>query len=446
LVWQVNDSLSGKVTSNVYVKKDSGSFVLNKTRTDTVVPPLLYLQYDYNVSAGHTYQWYVRANDSCGNVYTSPTRTFYVKPAISCSNVTVTQLSPYNGEVKSYLLTNTTLQWRVNVSVKANITTRIYKSYNGGAFSLLYEDLRTQYSPPAGYHQTIIPLVAGSTYQWYIKVNDSCNTFTSPTKSFSVQSTPTLPVVTLLNPTNGQSFPASTTSILFRWTVSSGTGNPTIDKLLINGVVKYTSPSHTPGTYTYSWTGFTKGASYTAYMNTTDAVGSSLSNTNSFSVACTSNWQKSTTGCGLNNLKQIIYHDTNHCYGGTPPVDNGTYVNCTYCTTNYYCDKYEECTGQTESKCLSVKDKNGCCALDSSFCASVPDTSTYSKTCSYADEVQFNKQLVDTTNPDNGFLPDLYRALTNFISPWYLPFIVLMVVVMFALVMLLVYKKANEAR
>lgn len=445
LVWRNNVSVSGSVTSKLYIKKDSGSFILNSTRTDSTVAPAIYLQKDYYVSPGHTYQWYVKSNDSCGNSYTSPTRTFYVNPAIVCPNSTINLLTPTNGEIKTWNLITTNLGWRINLTNKNNITSKVYVSTNGGTFSLV-NTTKYNMNPPANYQNYAKSISSGSSYQWKVVINDSCHTATSPTWSFSVASQPVGPTVNLMTPASGTAYAQTILSVPFQWNIVSSTGKQTIDKLFINGVLRYTSSSHAPGTYTYSWPGFTLGASYTAYVNSTDQYGSALSNTNTFSVACTSDWEKTTKPCQFNNQKLVIWRDSNNC-GNAPPAGNGTYENCTYCETSYGCSEYEDCTTQATQECLEVKDSNNCCALDSSFCGTEPDKVNFNKQCYYStDETQINKDLVNLDDYNVGFLPDLYRGIVAFFGPWFYAFIIIVVSIMFLMIMLLIYSKVNNAR
>lgn len=401
----------------------------------------------YPLTDGMFCDWYMVVWDNCTAYpgYASTTRRYYVAEE-SCPEVTSTQLSPYDGEVKGWELTNTTLQWTVNVSEKTNVTTKIFLSYNGGAFYTFFTNPAEEYSPPFAGRWTLIPLTPGSTYQWYITVNNSCNSYTTPVRTFSVQSTPSVPSVSIISPADGYDFPEATESITFKWTVTSSSGYNTIDRLYVNSGLKYTSPSHPPGTYTHEWTGFVKGASYNAYATATDSIGTGTSGTISFSIDCTPDWQRTTGPCQINNKRLITYIDSNNCYGATPPADNGTYEDCVFCRTEYYCSEYEKCTGQQVQKCLNVRDKANCCSIDESYCGIEPDITTFDKQCYYGDELEINPTLVDTQDYEKGFLPELYRALINFISPWFIPFIILVVVIMFAMTMFMIYKRIQNEK
>jgi len=151
------------------------------------------------------------------------------------------------------------------------------------------------------------------------EVNTTAVTFTTDTN-------PPAAITSLANQSQGTSW------IYWNWT------NPVSDFsqaiVYLNGTWK----TNTSNNY-YNATGLAENTAYMLTINTKDTVGN-VNTTNVNSTAktlssCTENWIAQYGSCLINDTKLKYYTDQNNC--GTTinlPPDNGTYIECNYCSHN----------------------------------------------------------------------------------------------------------------
>ena len=78
-------------------------------------------------------------------------------------------------------------------------------------------------------------------------------------------------------------------------------------------------------------------------------------------LLCTPNWIVDNNPCESNDTKLLIYIDANNCNKTDRlPENNGTYVFCDYCASNWTCLSYAECLPDDAQYCNSTLDLNDC--------------------------------------------------------------------------------------
>ncbi|MEK6840699.1 MAG: PGF-pre-PGF domain-containing protein [Nanoarchaeota archaeon] len=179
---------------------------------------------------GSTYNYYVRCNDTSGNFNTND---FTISFSVSAPDTTAPVRS--NGQPTGNLTAGTT-STAVNLTTDETATCK-YSTTSGVAYSSMTNTFSTTGS--TSHSTTVSGLTNGSTYNYYVRCNDTSGNFNTNdfTISFSVNVTTDsiAPTVTLRSPENASTWSSSST-VVFTYNVSDASSITNCSLLIDNSV------------------------------------------------------------------------------------------------------------------------------------------------------------------------------------------------------------------